>query len=113
MSLEINSFETSGRLIYRLDGRLDTNTAPDFEAKLTEQLARGRQRFLIDLGAVSYVSSAGLRVFLMLAKKLGRGEGKMVLYGLNEHVKEVFDTAGFSRIFTIEPDLASAQKHFG
>ncbi|MEM9300989.1 MAG: STAS domain-containing protein [Pseudomonadota bacterium] len=113
MSLEINSFETDGSLIYRLVGRLDTNTSPDFEATLTEQLSKGRQRFMIDLGAIDYISSAGLRVFLMLAKKVGRGKGKMVLYGMSDHVKEVFDIAGFTKIFTIEPDAAAAQTHFG
>lgn len=82
-------------------GQLDTRTSHDFEKKIAEFLAAGERRFIIDLSQLEYVSSAGLRVLLLLAKKLNAMEGDLVLTGMNAQVREVFDVAGFTTIFTI------------
>lgn len=112
MSLDIQLKHEDDIAAFELDGRLDTNTAPDLENQVTGRLSEGCSSFLIDLAGVDYISSAGLRVFLMLAKKLGRSKGKMVLCGMNDHVREVFDIAGFSKIFIIESDVSSARCRF-
>jgi len=57
---------------------------------------------------IGYVSSAGLRVLLALAKQLEGGRGALKLCTLNDSVKQVFDVAGFSRLFAIFPDRAAA-----
>lgn len=87
-------------------GQLDTRTSHDFEKKIAEFLAAGERRFIIDLSQLDYVSSAGLRVLLLLAKKLNAMEGDLVLTGMNAQVREVFDVAGFTTIFTILPTEA-------
>lgn len=87
--------------ILALSGRLDTETAADVELVLQDLLAAGENRFLFDLSGVGYVSSAGLRVLLALAKKLAGGKGDLKLCGLNASVKQVFDVAGFSKLFAI------------
>jgi anti-sigma B factor antagonist len=56
---------------------------------------------VIDLSHLEYVSSSGLRVFLLAAKRLHSAEGKIVLCSLKEHVRQVFDLAGFSSILSI------------
>jgi len=89
-------------------GHLDTRTSHDFEKKIVELLAAGERRFIIDLAQLEYVSSAGLRVLLLLAKKLDAMEGDLVLSGMNAQVLEVFDVAGFTGIFTIVPTEADA-----
>lgn len=89
-------------------GHLDTRTSHDFEKKIVELLGSGERRFVIDLGQLEYVSSAGLRVLLLLAKKLDAMEGDLVLSGMNAQVREVFDVAGFTGIFTIVPTEAEA-----
>ncbi|HUM02325.1 MAG TPA: STAS domain-containing protein, partial [Thermoanaerobaculia bacterium] len=59
-----------------------------------------------------YVSSAGLRVLVMLAKKLAGGQGRLVLCGMRESVREVFEIAGFTSLFaitaTVDEAVASA-----
>lgn len=82
-------------------GRLDTKTSTDFENIITETLKSGEKRFVIDLSLIEYVSSAGLRVMLMLAKKLPGLDGSLALCGMPDNVKEVFDVAGFTSVFTI------------
>ena len=63
---------------------------------------------LIDLSGVDYISSAGLRVLLVLAKKVQQQKGKVALGGLVANVREVFAVSGFDSIFAIEPDTDAA-----
>lgn len=84
-------------------GRVDSNSASGLEIAL---LARAKEpRLLIDLSSVDYISSAGLRVFLMLARKVKESGGKLALCGLGASVKQVFDLAGFTALFVVEPTV--------
>jgi len=94
--------------VLALAGRLDTETAVDVELALQDLLGAGEREFLIDLSGIGYVSSAGLRVLLSLAKQLDGGKGSLRLCGLNAAVTQVFDVAGFSKLFAIFPDRAAA-----
>ena len=89
-------------------GRLDTNTSDEFRGLLASRLDSGQRRLVIDMGAVDYVSSAGLRVLLMTAKRLNDTGGRMALAGLNPGVRQVFELSGLLPIFAVEPDLAGA-----
>ena len=84
-------------LTVALDGRLDTNTAPAFEAFVNENLA-GVDALVLDCAALAYISSAGLRVLLSLQKKMQA----MKLICVGELVMEVFEMTGFADILTIE-----------
>ena len=106
--MEINESKEGAAVIIQPVGRIDTNTSADFEGKLVEVLDRQEIKIVVDLSAIDYVSSAGLRVFLMAAKKLKGLGGSFVLAGMNDHIKEVFDISGFTPIFTLTPDTASA-----
>ena len=105
--LDIHDSETAGKRVLQLKGRLDTNTSTVFDRHCNERVGLDA-RVAIDLAGVDYVSSAGLRVFLMLAKKLQKGGGKLVLCGLAPSVREVFDIAGFSRILDLADDREAA-----
>lgn len=61
---------------------------------------------------MDYISSAGLRVLLMAAKKTAKLKGKVVLAALCANVKEVFDIAGFTSIFTITDTQEEAIRVF-
>ncbi len=82
-------------------GQLDTRTSPELEGHVNRHLGEKRQSFIVDFQSLDYISSAGLRVLLMLAKRLKSSDGKLVLAGMNAHVREVFDVAGFTKIFEI------------
>ena len=88
-------------LTLALEGRLDTTTAPELEATLKESLA-GVTSLILDLSALDYLSSAGLRVLLSAQKQMNRAKGKMVVRHVCDTVMEVFNMTGFSDILTIE-----------
>ena len=87
-------------LTLNLAGRLDTTTAPELEAVVDNSLA-GVQELVLDMEALEYISSAGLRVILK-SQKLMNTQGSMKLVHVNETIMEVFDITGFVDILTIE-----------
>jgi len=90
----------------RLEGRLDTITAPKLEKEM-QALFRdaefGQVNMLVfDFEKLAYISSAGLRVILMTQKQINKKQGKMIIKNANEIVMEVFEVTGFIDILTIE-----------
>lgn len=81
-------------------GSLDSNTSPEAQQAVDGVLAGGARKVVIDCTALDYISSAGLRVLLGAAKRLG-GAGSLRLFGLNQTVREVFDISGFSKILAV------------
>ena len=108
MAIEIEQEQVGTVRVLVLSGRLDTETAADVELALQDLFAAGEREYVIDLSGIGYVSSAGLRVLLSLAKLLDGGKGSLRLCGLNAAVTQVFDVAGFSKLFAIFPDRAAA-----
>jgi anti-anti-sigma factor len=106
--LEIRESNDGEIFVLELVGRLDTKTSGALEKSVATHLAAGQRRFVLDLASMEYVSSAGLRIFLMLAKKVSGGTGSLALCGLSPQVKEVFDIAGFTRLFTLAATRAEA-----
>ena len=94
--------------IVKLAGRLDSSAAQPAEENFTRVLGNGAPHLAIDMTGLEYISSAGLRVLLVVAKKVQQAKGKMVLFGLVPHVREVFSVSGFDKIFAIQPDAAAA-----
>ena len=83
-----------------LEGRLDTMTAPELEAELTQSMGNA-ESLTLDFSKLEYISSAGLRV-LLSAHKVMSSKGGMKVTNVNEIVREVFEVTGFSDILTIE-----------
>ena len=90
--------------IVKLAGRLDSSTAQPTEESFTQMLGSGTPRLAIDMSRLEYISSAGLRVLLVVAKKVQQAQGKMVLFGLVPNVREVFSVSGFDKILAIQSD---------
>ncbi len=98
--------------IITIDDHLDTTAAPLLEAKLMELIDAGQRRFLIDCGPLQYVNSAGLKVFLMVAKRLEAESGELALCALAPPVLMVFQMTGFDRIMKIAPNRQQALTFF-
>lgn len=96
--------------VFRLNGRLDSNTAMGFEQKLFECIENGTQRLILDFQELDYISSAGLRVILKATKSLKSDNGKLVLCAMQDYVKEVFEISGFDSFLPIEATLDDAVK---
>ena len=97
--MKIDKNIEGNNLTITLEGRLDTNTAPDLE-KEVESLD-GVENLIFDFKELEYISSAGLRIILAL-QKIMNNQGSMTIKNVNDDVKEVFEITGFSDILTIE-----------
>ena len=105
------SEETKGNAhIFRLAGRLDSNTSPEFEKKILGTIGNGSKQLIADFQNLDYISSAGLRVILKATKELKRSEGKLILCSMKDYVKEVFEISGFDTFLPIVPTLEDAIK---
>lgn len=93
-------------LVLEVRGRLDSNTAPQFQELVMAHIAGGVARIVVNMTEVAYVSSAGLRAFFTASRKLPNGG--LVLSGVRAQVFQVFSIAGFDQIFAFAPDLESA-----
>lgn len=87
-------------LTVKLEGRLDTTTAPELEGALRDELSEVKA-LVFDLSGLEYISSASLRVLLSTQKTMNR-QGSMKLIGVNETIMEIFSITGFCDILTIE-----------
>jgi anti-anti-sigma factor len=105
MDLEIEHQDTI--TVVHASGDLNAASCGKVEEALTALIEQGHVRLVLDLAQVRYVSSAGLRVFLLIAKRLG-GKGAFVLSRAAEPVKQVLDMTGFSSIINVQPSLDEA-----
>ena len=78
------------------------------QTAINELLAKGTQKLLIDFAKLDYISSAGLRVLLIAAKRLKESDGRFAICSLNDNVADVFAVSGFGSFIDIHPDEASA-----
>lgn len=99
--MEITENKKKNSVVLELKGRLDTVTSIDLEKKIQELMERRERQLVLDFSQLSYISSSGLRVLLMAAKRLKAVEGKMALVSLNDQNQAVFEIAGFSSVFTV------------
>jgi anti-anti-sigma factor len=100
--MEIREERAADVLIVAPTGRLDTTTSTDLEKHLLGRLDANERRLVVDLTGIEYVSSAGLRVLLLVAKRLRTTSGDLVLCGLGPAVRQVFELAGFLSLFRLE-----------
>lgn len=98
--------------IVEIEGRIDAHTAPEVEKALSALLDTGVGKIIIDFAQVNYISSGGLRVFLTALKQTRANNGDLKLVNLIPNVEKIFKLAGFTKIFNILSDVASAVKAF-
>ncbi|MDD4646073.1 MAG: STAS domain-containing protein [Bacteroidales bacterium] len=93
-----------------VEGRIDTTTAAEFEKSIMEIIDGGCTKIILDCTALNYISSSGLRVFLIVQKKMMSIGGHFRLSSLQPGIKEIFDISGFSAIFKVYADHDAAIK---
>lgn len=109
--MEIHEDTIDGHTVVSLAGQIDSTASQEFEEELVTIIDRGTHTMIVDFLNVKFISSAGLRVLLLAAKKVKPYGGKIVLSNLAKDVKEVFDISGFSSIFTIYDTKEDALKN--
>ena len=93
-------------IILTLPERLDTTSAPDTELAVVSEIEKGVLRVVIEFSGTTFVSSAGLRVILKVAKLLHQQKGALALCGLNGQISEVFEVSGFMKLVNVYPTFA-------
>ena len=95
-----------------LKGRFDANTSNEAQEKLMALISKGYIRLVVDFSELDYISTAGLRVLLTAFKKLKECRGRMVLCALNDHLRQIFEIAGFTALFSIHDSADAARATF-
>jgi anti-anti-sigma factor len=93
--MDINVTTQDNISIVQLVGYVDTRASVDLEKKMVELLQGGARLFAFDFTRVDMLTSAGIRVLMMMAKRLGGGN-RIALWGLNDQIKTVFTIAGLA-----------------
>jgi len=99
--METTIIKENNTTIFALKGRLDSNSAPQFEQQLQDFLDTPCTHLIFDFNNLDYISSAGLRVILNTAKAYKSGKYVFSACAMQEHVQEVFEISGFDSFITI------------
>lgn len=107
-SVKIESTVVGDVTVWAPEGRIDAVTAPGLQQAMTASIDDGARALVLDLSGARYMSSAGLRIVLIMARYLQGMDGNLVVCGLNDEVKELFEVSGFSLIVDILADRDAA-----
>ncbi len=110
--MEINVKKKDSISVVALSGRLDTTNYGDLEKKLFELIDNKEIKIVVDCSNLEYVSSSGLRIFLMGLKRINAADGRFVLCDLQDNIKEIFEISGFSTVFEIFGSIDEAINSF-
>ena len=103
---------TAAATIVPLQGQINSANAAAIEAQVLALVDGGTKNLILDFAGLDYISSAGLRMVLVVAKRLKQESGLLVLCGMQPHVREVFDISGFLAILNVEPTRSEALTRF-
>lgn len=108
MSIDITV--TGAATVFSPTGRLDSNSTGNAEKIVIGRMDEGASRIVFDFSGLDYISSAGLRLILVAAKRVKAAGGKLAICNMKEHIRDVFEMSGFLSILTVCPDRAEAER---
>ena len=106
--MEVVTERSDGILWARVSGRIDGTNFRKFEESINSVIEADDRAVIVDLEKLHYISSAGLRTVLMIARNLKRREAAFSLCALTDVVQQIFECTGFDEIITIHPTKADA-----
>ena len=107
MNIKVAEFDGPA-LLLRAQGRINVLTADGFHDEILKVIARSRYDVIIDASDVTYLSTAGLRAFLALSRRLAIANRSLHVCNLKPYIFEVFKIIGFDNVIPLHPDLDSA-----
>ena len=105
------SFKDSVSVI-SIEGYLDAHTAPQFEQAVQAEIDAGHYRIIADCERLTYISSAGLGVFMSFIEEVREQGGDIKVCGLTPRVKQVFEILGFSELYDVCDNCQTAMQRF-
>ena len=106
--MDIGLERQEGALVAKPEGRIDGINASDFEKALRDAIDEEGGSLVVDLAGLTYISSAGLRAILLIAKLLAQRNAKFGLCSLSDPIREVFEISGFDKIVSIHGSRTEA-----
>ena len=94
--------EIDGKFVATLAGELDTPAAQEAEEVLKPLYQTGGKDVIIDCNGLEYIASSGLRILINILKGAKAGGSKVILRGVNDDIKNVFNLTGFLSLFEFE-----------
>jgi anti-sigma B factor antagonist len=105
--MNINYKETDGIIIVECEGNVDSKTAPEFEKGINLAIDKSK-KIIVDFTHIDFLSSAGLRVLLLLYRKIKAANGQAVLTNVKEEIIEVMGDTGFIKFFILLDSVDAA-----
>jgi anti-sigma B factor antagonist len=112
-SFQIECSDRNGIRVLAISGYLDAHTAPAFERAIEDELRSGRVRLVVDCAGLTYISSAGLGVFMSYLEEIREKGGDIKLAAVKPKVYQIFDVLGFPQLFDIVDTVVDAERRFG
>jgi anti-sigma B factor antagonist len=101
-----------GFAIISLEGAVDAHTAPKFEEAVQSVIDAEQYKIVVDCEKLTYISSAGLGVFMGFIEEVREQGGDIKICGLSEKVKQPFEILGFETLYDFCPNVSHAKKQF-
>jgi anti-sigma B factor antagonist len=108
--VEVKRIQESNYDLITIIGEVDASSSIELDSALAEAIASGHKSFLVDCSSLEYISSAGLGVFMSYIEDIKKKDIKLVLFGLNEKVANVFEILGLDQLLTIKTDKEEAKQ---
>lgn len=105
---EINTQKEEGVNVLTIDGDVDASSSIFLDEELERLISAGEKKILIDCSNLEYISSAGLGVFMSHLQETRDREIKLILFGMSEKVKNIFDILGLDQLLIIENEKSKA-----
>ena len=109
--MNVTLHTTNNILILTIEGSIDSKTAGDLQNQIMDSVADAKN-IIMNLSAVEFLSSAGLRILLMVYRQLKARNGKIILVGVSEDIRDVMEMTGFINFFEIHQTLEQAYTQF-
>jgi anti-sigma B factor antagonist/stage II sporulation protein AA (anti-sigma F factor antagonist) len=109
--MEVRPARFADVVVLSVLGRVDHATSEDFRKALVpylERCGKGQDHLVLDCSGMDYISSAGLRVFMLAARQIKAQQGSLALAAVQPLVREVLDITKFTLVLRIEPDVRAA-----
>ena len=106
--MQITTTNEAGASVIRVEGSMDAISVAEFDAEWKKVIEEGSTRVVVEMGGLEYISSAGLRGMLMLAKPTKMKGVALAFAGMRDMVSDMFKLSGFLTILSVHPDVPSA-----
>lgn len=111
-SFSVSATQQDGFSVLGLDGFLDAHTAPQFEEAIQNEITAGRKQIIVNCEKLTYISSAGLGVFMSFIEEIRDAGGDIKICGVIPKVLQVFEILGFQSLFDIVDTVPQAVAKF-